>query len=213
MASITIKVPNWLDRICAWPVMVYRRRKYGYYFRRIYLSDGEWTILDQQDYYRYREFKWFIRGNGSKLYVLRSFKIGPKKTKMISMHREIVNAPKGLVVDHKNGNSLDNRRANLRLATQSQNCYNIKKRKNTSSIFIGVCLEKGRNKWSTHIRHSRKMMRLGNFDNEIDAARAYDRAAIKYHGEFARLNFPEENQNIEIRATKEPWLPKLSANV
>ena len=195
MTSIQIKIPNWLDLICTLPVMLYRKFKYGYDFRRIYLGDGEWTILDQQDYYRYREFKWFIRGNGSKLYVLRSFKIGPKKTKMISMHREIMNAPKGIVVDHKNGDSLDNRRTNLRLATQLQNCYNIKKRENTLSEFIGVYLEKGRKKWRARIRHNRKLIQLGQFDSEIDAARAYDEAAKKYHGEFARLNFSENSQS------------------
>ena len=191
--NLTIGIPIWLDIIFAWPVMVYRRWKHGYEYRRIYLSDGEWTILDQQDYCRCREFKWFIKGNGSKVYALRSFKIGPKKTKMAAMHREIMNAPKGKIVDHKNGDSLDNRRANLRFATQSQNLANaIRDKSKASSRFTGVYLNKAREKkWHVGIRYQGKKVFLGRFDNEIDAAKAYDEAAKKYYGEFARLNFPE----------------------
>ncbi len=198
MARIEIRVPEWLDRIFTWPMMEYRKWKYGYDFRRIYLGEGEWTILDQQDYYRYREFKWFIKGNGSKLYVLRSFKIGPKKTKMIAMHREIMNAPKGLVVDHKNGESLDNRRANLRLATQAQNIQNRQKTKSkTSSKFLGVYYDRRTEMWAAKIKCNGKHIWLGRFKTEIEAARAYDAAAKKYFGEFARLNFPEALTNTD----------------
>jgi hypothetical protein len=191
--NISIKIPVWLDLFFVWPVMVYRRLKYGYDYRRIYLGEDEWTILDQQDYCRYREFKWFIKGNGSKVYALRSFKIGPKKTKMAAMHREIMNAPKGKIVDHKNGDSLDNRRVNLRFATQSQNLANaIRDKSKATSRFTGVYLNKAREKkWHVGIRYQGKKVFLGRFDNEIDAAKAYDEAAKKYHGEFARLNFPE----------------------
>ncbi|MCJ7777394.1 MAG: AP2 domain-containing protein [Sedimentisphaerales bacterium] len=188
--NVSLKIPVWLDRICTWPVMAYRRCKFGYSFRRIDLGEGEWTIVEPDDYYRLKNFKWFLSGNGTKFYAARSIKIGPGQTKIVRLHREIMNPPPGLLVDHRNGNGLDNRRANLRPATHSQNMYNKPKTKSkTSSRFIGVTFNKGRRKWETRIYYQKRKIWLGRFDDEIDAARAYDKAALEYHGEFARLNF------------------------
>jgi hypothetical protein len=103
-----------------------------------------------------------------------------------------MDAPKGLLVDHRNLNGLDNRRSNLRLATHGENNQNKRKRKGASSRYIGVSFEKRIKKWSARIMYKGKAIWLGNFKNEIDAALAYDKAARKYYGEFARLNFPEE---------------------
>jgi hypothetical protein len=191
-AKVTIPIPEWLDRICVWPVMAYRRARYGYSFRRIYLGEGEWTILDQEDYYRFSDMKWSVCGHDDCIYAGRF----TKKTgrgqmlKPVYLHREIMNAPKGLLVDHENNNGLDNRRANLRLATHSENCCNRPKKTNTSSRFIGVCFIKARNRWRAATKDHGKSIFIGYFDDEIKAARAYDAAAKKYHGEFARLNFP-----------------------
>jgi hypothetical protein len=194
MARVEIKIPNWLDRIFAWPVMVYRKRKYGEAFRKIYLGEGEFTIVDPDVYYRLGSFKWCAAGgDDGKMYaarILRKTICGRIKT--MYLHREIMDPPKGLLVDHKNRNPLDNLRSNLRLATASQNMQNVSKMKNTSSRFFGVCFHKRRNKWVASICFEGKKIWLGYFDNEIDAARAYDEAAKKYHKDFARLNFPEE---------------------
>ena len=192
MTTIQIKVPNWLDFLCAWPAMVYRKWKFGYSFRKIFLGEGQFTILDALDYYRYSSFKWTMGGQGTTVYAVRSTKIGAKITTR-RLHREIMNAPKGLLVDHANGDTLDNRRANLRLATHFQNTCNRRKTKsNTSSRFVGLYLEKNSNRWVTHIWHHGKKIYLGRFKSEIDAARAYDKAALEYHKEFARLNFPQD---------------------
>jgi hypothetical protein len=122
MSMIHIRIPIWLDRIFAWPAMVYRKWKYGYAYRKIYLDEGKWTILDPQDYCRLGCFRWNVTGDNECLYAARIHKkTEAGRIKTTYLHREIINAPKGLLVDHRNGIGLDNRRANLRLATHSQN--------------------------------------------------------------------------------------------
>jgi hypothetical protein len=192
--NLTIGIPVWLDNICTWPVMWYRRRKFGYDFRRIYLGEDEWTILDQQDYYRLGNLKWSVIGYDKHIYAARLIrKTEYGRIKSVYLHREIMNAPAGLLVDHENGNGLDNRRANLRLATHSQNSCNRQIDKTKSlSHFRGARLDKRNGRWFTAIRINGKRLWFGHFDSEIEAAKAYDRAAIKYHGEFARLNFPQD---------------------
>jgi hypothetical protein len=192
-AKLTITIPDWLDRICAWPVMAYRRQKYGYTFRRIDLGQGEWTLLDEVDYYRFGNLKWSLGGYKKNLYAVSGVKNKDGNFELVRLHRLIMNPPENLVVDHRNGDGLDNRRENLRLATKSQNLFNSRKRKNTSSQFIGVSFDKRSGLWVAYIGLCRKKIFLGYFKNEIDAAKAYDAAAKIYHGEFARLNFPEEN--------------------
>ncbi|MCJ7777106.1 MAG: HNH endonuclease [Sedimentisphaerales bacterium] len=187
-AKLTIAIPEWLDRICTWPVMWYRRKKYGYTFRKIYLGESEWAILDPQDYYSFGNFKWSLGGNGKKFYATRGVKNENGEIKIVRLHRQIIEAPDGLLVDHRNGNGLDNRRTNLRIATQSQNMQNRQKRKNSTSRFIGVWLVKDKDLWESRITYQGKRIWLGRFKSETDAARAYDNAARKYHGEFARLN-------------------------
>jgi hypothetical protein len=108
-------------------------------------------------------------------------------------------APKRRIVDHRNCDGLDNRRANLRFATYSQNLANRTKTKSkTTSKYRGVSFNKCCGKWAAVISWRHKQKWLGRFENEIDAARAYDKAAIKYHGDFARLNFPREDYANEI---------------
>jgi len=106
------------------------------------------------------------------------------------MHRLIMDPPRGYVVDHINGDGLDNRRANLRLATHAQNGRNRRKIKKGISKYKGVSWEESTGKWRALIHVDRKKISLGCYKDEVTAAKVYDKAAKKYHGEFARLNFP-----------------------
>jgi hypothetical protein len=116
----------------------------------------------------------------------------------LKMHRLVMNAPEGVLVDHINGNGLDNRKVNLRLANHAQNHWNAGKKnmgRPTHSRFKGVYLhtakKTGRQRWLAQIRiEGGKRISIGYYDDELDAALAYDEAARKYHGEFAYLNLP-----------------------
>ena len=113
------------------------------------------------------------------------------RRKSYRMHREVAHTPEGLECDHINGNSLDNRKANLRSATRQQNCWNSRKRRPKSlSKYKGVSYNiKGR-PWKAQLIVDGKRIYLGCFDDQKQAAREYDKAARKYHGDFAALNFP-----------------------
>jgi len=102
------------------------------------------------------------------------------------------------MIDHINGNGLDDRRANMRTCTNQQNMRNLRKRRSGSSIYKGVYYDKRRRTWYARICHNGKNIHLGTFATEIEAARAYDRAARRLFGEFARLNFPDEVERRSV---------------
>lgn len=109
---------------------------------------------------------------------------------LISMHQEILGLLPGLIVDHINGNTLDNTRENLRYVTPSQNAQNRRKRDGTTSDFKGVTVVPA--KYRARIRLEDGIKNLGDYDDEETAARMYDLAAIKYFGRHAKLNFPRK---------------------
>ncbi len=108
------------------------------------------------------------------------------------LHRVVINAGKGTHVDHRNGNGFDNRRSNLRSCNHQQNQWNSRSRAGSASRFKGVCRTTYGPR-QAFIRYGGKKHYLGVFDTEEAAARAYDAKAREHHGEFARLNFPEEH--------------------
>jgi hypothetical protein len=109
------------------------------------------------------------------------------------MHREVLNVLDNMLIDHINRKGLDNRKANLRPATQAQNMRNRKKHHyNSRSRYKGLYWQEHNKKWRVRIAFNKKRIQLGQFSDEIEAAKAYDRAAKKYHGDFASLNFPND---------------------
>jgi hypothetical protein len=151
--------------------------------KQIPLSDGFYAYVDAADYEWLSQWVWGLHNGYAGRY---------KKGKLVFMHREIMQPPKGKIVDHKNRNKLDNTRDNLHVCTQQENTRNTGKRNGTSSRFIGVHYHKSAGKWCAAIHFEGKHIHLGLFTDEVEAARAYDRKAVELFGEFARLNFPEE---------------------
>jgi len=156
------------------------------------MAQPRYAIVDPADYKRFKGYEWIARKGTSCFYaqMLEPNVITSKK--VLQMHQMILEAPKGMVVDHINIDGMDNRSANLRAATRAQNSRNRKKFSTPcSSKYKGVSWHKSSLKWQTRIIFEKRTIHLGTFKNEIDAAKAYDEAAKKYHGEFACLNFPE----------------------
>lgn len=174
-------------------VLLYRRIRYGYRFRRIAVTLGQYAIVDPEDYERINKYKWNAYRGYSSYYSKRKIynrKKGTERT--IYMHRYIMNAPEGMVVDHINHNGLDNRKENLRFATRAENVRYSRKTKNKfSSDYKGVHYITKAKRWRAMITFENKTIYIGQYKDEISAAKAYDRAAKKYFGEFACLNFPK----------------------
>jgi hypothetical protein len=151
--------------------------------RTIKLNTGNELLVDDEDFEWVSKYRWFEHRNG---YVRRNhtFTDGVRRSWMI--HRAILNAPKGTQVDHINGNKLDNRRENLRLATPAENTRNRKPPKYNTTGYKGVCPGEGR--FKSYIQVSGKQAHLGYFDTAEDAARMYNFWAKDIYGEFAWLN-------------------------
>jgi len=151
--------------------------------RRIPLGNGHYALVDAADYERLSRWTWRLH-NG---YAMRW-----ENHREVYMHRAIMEPPKGMVVDHINHEKADNRRSNLRVCTQLENVRGMGKKRGTASRFKGITRTKNRKKWYTQIRYGKHRPHLGPFEDEAEAARAYDRMAVQYFREFAQLNFPQE---------------------
>jgi hypothetical protein len=191
--NFSIAVPDWLTIPFIALALLYRRIWYGYPFRRIPLTQGKYAIVDPEDYEPLNKHKWHAISSENTFYVRRSVKTG-KYQKVIRMHREVLKVPDGIFVDHINHNGLDERKANLRPATRAENNYNRRRLKKPGATlrFKGVSWHKYSKKWVARIGFNGKRITIGYFHNEVAAAKAYDAAAIKYHKDFAVLNFPKK---------------------
>jgi len=196
MSRIKIKFqipyPTFIESIVVYFLLRYRKKHYGVAFRRIKLytdkpvaANHRYTIVDPDDYQKLAEYNWQLCDSETGGYVLRL-----AGHQFISMHRVIMNAPKGKIVDHIDRNGLNNTKINLRFATRRQNNCNVRRETKTkTSKYKGVSFTSKIKKWRAQIKYDETTKHLGYFDNEEDAARAYDEAAKIYHGQFAALNF------------------------
>jgi hypothetical protein len=151
---------------------------------------GGHALVSVEDYDRLSKFRWRIRHVDGRQYVI-AHKPGTDKGSL-QMHRLVVNAQPGQIVDHKDGNGCNNSRENLRVCSTAENIRNqrVHVKQKSHSKFKGV-YRQANGRWRAQIMVQYKKKNLGTFPDEIAAARAYDAAAKNLHGDFARLNFPE----------------------
>jgi len=159
--------------------------------KTITLTRGYVAIVDDEDFEELSQYKWCANPlSQNRCYAQRSGRrVNGKQQKHVLMHRQILDAKKGQMVDHINHNGLDNRRENIRIATNRQNQWNQHKHRDSKSKYRGICWHKDYRKWMARISGPEGRITIGFFDSEDDAALAYDSRAKAIYGEFAHLNF------------------------
>lgn len=167
-------------------------------YRLIPLTQGKHAIVDEDDYSLLNQRKWhaITTDNGGSFYA-----VGWHEGRKIRMHRFLLGAKPSEIVDHVNGNGLDNRRANIRITDNYGNTRNRRQRSVMASKYKGVC-RRPRGRWAATIRIDGKQRSIGEYASELEAALAYDAAALHYYGEYACPNLP----GIAEPATREELL-------
>jgi D-serine dehydratase len=150
-------------------------------------------LVDDEDLSLLRAYNWKVkhyhRGKGYKNFYVRALLNTEGKIVEFLLHRLIMKAEKGEIVDHINGNTLDNRKQNLRLVNATNNSYNKKVPCTNTTGYKGVVRRNcKRNPFCAFIQEKKKQIYLGYFATAKEAAEAYDAASLKYHGEFGRTN-------------------------
>lgn len=146
-------------------------------YKLIPIHGGYLAKVDNDDFDKLKDINWTLHTG----YAFNN--------KFGFMHRYIMNTPNLMSTDHINHDTLDNRRFNLRVCTKSENAMNIIKTKLASSKYKGVYWDKRIKKWVARVHYNYNYNHVGNFDNETDAAKAYDKKDIEIFGEFANTNF------------------------
>lgn len=164
------------------------------------LTQGKFAQVDDSDYEYLNQFKWYTIKTKSKdrFYAGRGIKVNGKQ-KMLMLHTDIMKPDKGNVTDHIDHNGLNCQRINMRICTANQNRKNRSASPGKTSKYLGVRLHKQAYKgkiclrWEAQIVSGGKQIYLGKFKDEIEAAKCYDKAAAKYHGEYSNFNFKINN--------------------
>lgn len=153
------------------------------------LTQGKFAMVDDEDFDELNKFKWSYYSSRRKEYAIRNSYTGKKHT-TVRMHRQILNETNPeIFIDHEDGNGLNNQKLNLRRCSNKQNCANRRSHENVTSNYLGVYWRNDSKKWRVSGVSDGKRFNIGHFDNEIDAAKAYDAWAKINHKEFANLNF------------------------
>jgi hypothetical protein len=161
--------------------------------KEIPLTQGHTAIVDDEDFEIWGHIKWcaVVRPKSRTVYAVRYVRPDDEGTRSRLLHRVILNAPRGVEVDHIDGNGLNNCKSNLRLDYTRQNNQNRAKQVNNKSGYIGVSWSKSASKWQAFVKLDGKNRYVGVYEEATDAAKARDAEARRLHGEYARLNFPE----------------------
>lgn len=171
--------------------------------KEIPLTQGFKCVVDDEDFERLVLHKWHAKIRTPRhVYACRSVPVLVEtkvwgKIDKLYMHRDVIDVPPGFHIDHINGNTLDNRKSNLRIVTNSQNQMNTSTRQGRR--WKGISFHKSFRKWEARIWVNKKLLSLGCFETAEEAAFAYDEAARKYYGEYAALNFPKEGERGAFR--------------
>jgi hypothetical protein len=171
--------------------------------KKITLTQGKFALIDDEDFERVNQYKWYVNGNRASRTIQIGYKDPTKpknssnqKKTHIMMHRFILNVSKNQEIDHKDGNGFNNQKSNLRACTSSQNKFNRKKR--VSSIYKGIeyvlSYKHGKKyarekPWMARTQMNGKRFFIGYYHTPIEAAKAYDLKARELFGEFAKTNF------------------------
>lgn len=155
--------------------------------KEIQLTQGKVALVDDEDFEYLNQWKWHLYKQNRNNFYARTVLYKNKKRIGIVMHRLLIQCD-GKIIDHISGDGLDNRKYNIRCCTRSENPINRRINTNNLSGYKGVSYFKVVKKWRAQIQYKKIVYHLGIYEKLIDAAKAYNEAAIKFHGEFAKLN-------------------------
>lgn len=163
------------------------------------LSQGMFVVIDADDLPLVEGYAWVAARRRHVWYAIANVRQPHGGSTAVLMHRLILDAPKGMQVDHKDGDGLNNRRSNIRLCTPSQNQQNRVRREPNATGYFGIYYIPKARRWVANIKHQRKRIYIGCFSTPEAAAIAYDERARELFGEFGRFNFPKDHEQQAVR--------------
>jgi len=179
--------------------------------KEIPLTQGQVALVDDEDFEFLNQWKWNADKNGNSFYAQRNpgvKSVANGSTKTLKMHRVILDAPKGAIIDHVDGNGLNNQRNNLRIVSKRQNSQNYHHVPKTSK-YPGVAWYSRDNKWRAIICYGKKRVCLGKFESEINAFRAYYDAVLAIGEEVLGFPYPDiPVDEIEVYVPDTRHFPK-----